>query len=179
VIRILGIYGENDSNGIGGLLKNLKKGRQRVQVGDNKKRFEFCWVGKAAEAHVLAGKALVAGTEGVDGEAFFISDGVAVPFFDFARRVYAFAGRPVAENEVKVMPFWLVWTVTYVSEWVYWVFTLRTKHLDVPSVGIEYLDRGCVWSIDKDRERLGDRPVEDQDEVLRKCVEIEVKRLKM
>jgi sterol-4alpha-carboxylate 3-dehydrogenase (decarboxylating) len=160
-------------------LENLRKGGQEVQVGGNKKRFEFCWVGKAAEAHVLTEKALVAGKEGVDGEAFLISDGVAVPFFDFARKVYAFAGRLVAENEVKVMPFWLVWTVTYVSEWVYWVFTFGAKQLDVPSVGIEYLDPGCVWSIDKARERLGYRPVEDRDEVLRRCVEIEAKRLKM
>jgi sterol-4alpha-carboxylate 3-dehydrogenase (decarboxylating) len=183
VIRIPGIYGENDDNGIGSLLKNLRKGQQRIQAGENKKRFEFCFVGKAAKAHVLAAKALLAGPEAgrgkVDGEAFFISDGVRLPFFDFARKVYAFAGHPVAENEIRVVPLWFMWALAMVSEWLHWVFTFGTMQPDVRSVGVEYLDRGCEWKIDKARERLGYWPVEDQDEVLRRVVEFEVKRLKM
>jgi sterol-4alpha-carboxylate 3-dehydrogenase (decarboxylating) len=77
------------------------------------------------------------------------------------------------------MPLWFVWTLAYVNKWVYWIFTLGTMQPDVSSVGMEYLDRGCEWEIDKARERLEYRPVEDQDEVLRRVVEFEVKRLKM
>jgi sterol-4alpha-carboxylate 3-dehydrogenase (decarboxylating) len=167
VIGIAGLYGENDDNCIGTLLNTVKKDQHKVQTGDNKRHFEFVYIENACMAHVLAAKALLVGeaTDSqnmeqskkgkVDGEAFFVSDDVSMPYFDFARKLYAFAGHPVAKNEIKVMPYWLVLGFAVLSEWVYWAFTFGTKTPEVRRLGIEYLGGGCEWDISKAKERLG------------------------
>ncbi|KAF7900144.1 hypothetical protein EAF00_004480 [Botryotinia globosa] len=90
-------------------------------IGDNKRKLGFISIESAAMAHILAAKALVreanidtsfydennaqtSSSGKVNGEAFFISDGVSMPYFKFARKVVAMAGHPVAENEVKSIP---------------------------------------------------------------------------
>lgn len=108
VIRIPGLYGPNDDNCMGSLLKSLKKGQQKVQVGNNDKHFEFVYVDSACAAHILAAKALTSPDQEsavfkVDGEAFFISDGASLPYFDFARKVYAFAGHPVLKEDIQII----------------------------------------------------------------------------
>jgi sterol-4alpha-carboxylate 3-dehydrogenase (decarboxylating) len=188
VIRIPGLYGENDDNCMGSLLNAVKKGQHKMQVGNNKRSFEFVYVENACKAHILAARALVGMTDNdteqdagrstkgrVDGEAFFVSDGISLPYFGFARKVYAFAGHPVAEDEIKVIPHWLVLGFAILGEWVAWAFRLKTP--DVSSLGIKYLAGGCEWDISKAKERLGYKPVEDQDEVIKKVAQSEAKRL--
>ena len=75
-IRTPGLYGEGDTKKIPILLDTLRQGNHRMQIGTNKKLFEFLYVESAASAHVLAAKALLAsygkpaGAPRVDGEAF-------------------------------------------------------------------------------------------------------------
>jgi sterol-4alpha-carboxylate 3-dehydrogenase (decarboxylating) len=90
--------------------------------------------------------------------------------------VYAFAGHPVAESEIKIMPYQLVLGFAILSEWAYWVFTFGRKTPDVPRLGIEYLSGGCEWDISKAKERFGYQPVEDQDAVLKRVAESEARR---
>jgi len=181
VIRIPNLYGENDDNCMGSLLKALKKGQQKVQVGEDNKNFEFVYIDNACSAHILAAKALVFPDERnakVGGEAFFISDGISMPYFDFVRKIYAFAGHPVRKEEVQIMPFWVVLTFAALGEWLYWIFTLGQKQPDVRKLGIQHLRRGCEWDISKAKERLGYEPM-DMDTVLKKTTEHEAKRLQV
>lgn len=125
-LRLPSMYGENNYS-MGFLLSAIKKNQHMMQVGDNKRNFRFLFIESAATAHVLAAKALVheanidAESSGnksvrssstnpkkVNGEAFFISGGVSMPYFNFARKVVAMAGHPVAENGVKAMPYGFV-----------------------------------------------------------------------
>lgn len=179
VIRIGSLYGEDDDNLMGSLMNAIKKDQHRMQVGNNVPRFEFIYVERACAAHVLAALALLSEPETaqrVAGEAFFVSDDVSLPYFDFARKVYAFAGHPVAESEIKIVPYWLALGFAILGEWVLWALTFGTKTPDLPSLGVEYLNGGCEFDISKAKERLGYRPVEDQDAVLKKVAEIEAKR---
>jgi sterol-4alpha-carboxylate 3-dehydrogenase (decarboxylating) len=178
VICIPGLYGENDDNCISAILNTIKKDQHKMQVGDNKRHFEFVYIESASKAHILAAKALVGEPkEKVDGEAFFISDGVSMPYFDFARKVCAFAGHAVPENEIKVVPHGLVWDFAALSEWVYWFLTFGTKTPEVRQLGIEYLAGGCEWDISKAQVRLRYEPVADQDAVLERVAESEANRL--
>ncbi|MCJ1395202.1 hypothetical protein MMC18_008085 [Xylographa bjoerkii] len=178
-IRIPTVYSEGDYHCIPALLSNLRKGQHKVQLGPNKKIFEYVYVDSAAAAHILAAKALLVcarseqpfGGSKVDGEAFLITDGLPMPFFDFAREVYAFAGHPVSQDEVKVIPYGLVLAFTLLSGWAYWIFTLGTKFPEVRKVGIQYLDRGCQFSIEKAKDRLGCKPKPNQDDAIRRSVE--------
>lgn len=191
-IRLPSIYGENDDISMRTLLTTAQKGNHKMQVGDNKRIFEFVYVDSAANAHILAAKALLATAADpqrtnnedspkgkVYGEAFFISDGVSLPYFDFARKIYALAGHPVAKEEIQVVPYKAVLAVARLTEWVYWIFTLGTKQPDLASRGVEYMDAGSEFSIDKAKNLLGYQPVADQDAVLKRVVEFEMKRLGM
>ncbi|TVY40142.1 Sterol-4-alpha-carboxylate 3-dehydrogenase,decarboxylating [Lachnellula occidentalis] len=179
VIRIPGLYGEDDDNCIGSLLSTVKKNQHNIQVGTNKRCFEFVYVESACMAHILAARALLLGGEKdkVDGEAFFVSDGVSLPYFDFARKIYAFAGHPVQEKDIRVMPYRLILGFAVLGEWLYWAFTFGTIVPDMRKLGIEYLGGGCEWDISKAKERLGYKPVADQDTVLKQVAESEAKRL--
>ena len=177
VVRIPGLYGENDDNCVGALLNAVKKDQHKIQIGPNERHFEFVYVEKACEAHILAAKALLAQDAKAGGEAFFISDEVSMPYFDFARKFYAGAGHPVAKDEIKVMPLWLVVSFALLGEWLYWIFTLNTKVPEVRSQAIKFLGGGCQWDITKAKNILGYKPVADQDAVIKKVAVSEAKRL--
>ncbi|KAF1954376.1 NAD(P)-binding protein [Byssothecium circinans] len=173
VIRLPGIYGEKDTNFIPQLVSGVRKKEHKMQIGQNKKVFEFVYVAKAAEAHILAVRALMdpKTAAGVAGEAFFISDGRPEPFFDFARRCYAAIGSPVAPKEVTVIPMPVMQVMASAGEWAYRIFTLGTKMPNLRRDGIDHLDKGCCWSIEKAKQRLGYRPVADQDTAIKRSME--------
>jgi sterol-4alpha-carboxylate 3-dehydrogenase (decarboxylating) len=176
VVRIPGIYGEGDDNCIGSILRTIKRGEHNVQLGDNKPVFEFVYIQKACEAHILAAKRILEGCLTGD-QAFFISDGVSLPYFDFVRKLHAAAGHPVAPDQIKIMPLWLVVGIAQLGEWLYWVFSFNTKFPEMRSRHIRYLAGGCQWDISKAKDRLGYKPVTDQDAVLKKVAQAESKRL--
>jgi sterol-4alpha-carboxylate 3-dehydrogenase (decarboxylating) len=177
-LRLPGIYGEGDTNFIPQLLTSLRKGEHKMQLGDNKKMFEFVYVESATEAHVLAAKALLrpdTASDGrrspkVHGEAFFITDGKPQYFFDFAREAYAAAGHPVAPNEIKRMPLGVVQVMASIGEWAYWIFTFGHLAPKMRRQNIDHLDKGCHWSIEKARERLGYAPVVDQHDAIERSM---------
>jgi sterol-4alpha-carboxylate 3-dehydrogenase (decarboxylating) len=144
-----------------------------MQVGQNKKVFEFLYIAKAAEAHVLALRALLdpADTCRVAGEAFFVSDGRPQPFFDFARKCYAAAGSPVAPGQVTVIPLAALQAAASTGEWAYRVFTLGFKQPTLRRNSIDHLDRGVCWNINKAKERLGYEPVADQDDAIKRSMD--------
>ncbi|MCJ1314668.1 hypothetical protein MMC25_008350 [Agyrium rufum] len=176
-LRTPGIYGEGDKFKIPILLDGLRKGNHKMQIGNNKKLFEFCYVESAVSAHILTAKALVAedatadSSKKVAGESFFITDGAPMPFFDFARKVYAIAGDNTPPESIRTVPMWLALTVASFAEWLIYGFSLGKKTLPVTRESISYLDRGCWLSIVKARQRLGYAPVLDQDEAIRRSTE--------
>ncbi|KAH6667981.1 C-3 sterol dehydrogenase/C-4 decarboxylase [Halenospora varia] len=180
-LRVPPIYGEGDDKTMFTLLGMAAKGQHKMQIGNDSNNFELVFVEKAAEAHILAAKALLeplTRPQGrVDGEAFFISDGLPTPYWSFARRVWEYAGYPVKKEEVMVVPYGLVWTLVWVQEWIFWAFTMGRKSPDIPSAGIEVIGRGFEWDISKAKERLGYVVVANQDEVLKRVTEAEMKRL--
>lgn len=179
VVRIPVLYGENDTNFIPQLLSSVRKKEHRMQVGPNKKVFEFLYVKKAAEAHVLAVRALLdpSVSAQVAGEAFFVSDGRPEPFFDFSRRCYAAAGSPVAPGDVTVIPLAALQAAASAGEWAYRILTLGTKQPALRRDSIDHLDRGACWSIEKAKHRLGYEPVADQDEAIQRTMDWAVSTL--
>lgn len=176
VIRIPGLYGENDDNCVGTILATIKRGEHKVQLGDNKPVFEFVYVQKACEAHILAAKRILENRLS-GGQAFFISDGISLPYFDFVRKLHAGAGHPVPPDQIKTMPLWLVVGIAQLGEWLYWAFTFNTRFPEMRSQRLRYLAGGCQWDISKAKEQLGYEPVSDQDEIIAKVARAESIRL--
>jgi sterol-4alpha-carboxylate 3-dehydrogenase (decarboxylating) len=162
-IRGSGLFGERDLMMTKTAIERARAGKANVQIGDNKNLFDVTYVGNAAEAHILAAKALVTtplakGDMRVDGEAFNITNGDPRPFWDVPRMFAAAAGRPVSKEQIKVMPVWFALTLATVVEWLYWIFTFGTKQPAMTRVGMGYTIIQRTFSIEKARKRLGYRP---------------------
>jgi sterol-4alpha-carboxylate 3-dehydrogenase (decarboxylating) len=104
----------------------VRRGEHKVQIGDNQGVFEVVEVSKAAEAHILAAKALLrsdnrpATVRKVNGEALeasFISNGHAIPYWDFFRKCYAAAGAPVNSEKIRVIPLRVTQIIASIVEW--------------------------------------------------------------
>ncbi|KAM0229414.1 hypothetical protein ACHAP5_011655 [Fusarium lateritium] len=173
IIRICGLYGEHDTGFVPQLVTSIRKKEHKVQVGNDTKLHEFIYVGKAAEAHILALQTLL-NPETADkagGEAFFVSDGRPQHFFEFCRRLYAASGHPVGENEITRIPMPVMKAMASTTEWVYWVFTLGYIKPSLRRIGINHLDSGWCWSLEKAKKVLGYEPVSDQDEAIKRTME--------
>ena len=174
-LRIPGIYGEGHCHLIDGNIQRMRKGQQNIQIGDNTQLFDFVYVQNAAYAHLLAVRGLfpradTAHPPKVDGEAFFISDGEKMAFWDFCRKLWGAAGDHTPASQIKVFPFWLLFIFAAIVESYYWIFTLGRKQPELRTQDLEYLRTGCIFSIEKARNRLGYRPLVNQDEAIRRSV---------
>ncbi|KAH6960423.1 hypothetical protein DER45DRAFT_557730 [Fusarium avenaceum] len=151
IIRIPGLYGEHDNNFVPQLVTSMRRREHKMQVGNDPKLHEFIYVDKAAEAHILALQILLNPdtADQAGGEAFFISDGRPQPFFEFCRRFYAAAGHPVPENEITRVPMPVMKAMASTTEWVYWIFTLGYIKPNLRRIGINHLDSGWCWSLEK------------------------------
>ncbi|KAF4439403.1 C-3 sterol dehydrogenase (C-4 decarboxylase) [Fusarium acutatum] len=178
-IRIPATYGEYDTNFVPQLVQSIRRKEHKMQVGNDTKVFEFLYVKKAAEAHILAMRALLDSEKGgiAGSQAFFISDGKPQKFFDFSRKCYAAAGHPVALEEVTKIPFFVMQAMASTAEWVYWVMTLGYIKPSMRRTAIDHLDSGCCWSLDKAKRVLRYEPVADQDEAIRKTMDWAMKAL--
>ncbi|KAF2259623.1 hypothetical protein CC78DRAFT_591808 [Lojkania enalia] len=117
----------------------------KTQVSQNKKIFEFVYIQKAAEAHILAARAFLdpASALGVTGKAFFISDGKPEPFSDFVRRCYSDTGNPVSPQDVAIIPLTVIQAMASTGEWVFKIFTFSSKAPTLRRDSINHLDKGC------------------------------------
>lgn len=168
-LRICVIYGERDNQMIPGILKNLKDKRQNVQIGNNTSRFDVLSANNAARAHILAAQALIAGIDNpsapkVDGEAFFVTDGDPVLFWDFSRKIWHAAGDRTPPEAVKILPGWLILGLAISVEWAYWIFTLGQRTpMFLRSHTIRWVISTRTFSIEKAKQRLGYQPMDDRD----------------
>ncbi|MCJ1388897.1 erg26, C-3 sterol dehydrogenase [Xylographa bjoerkii] len=98
VIRPSGIVGEGDVQVLANILDILEKGQARLQLGNNTSYFDFVYVGNVADAHVQLALAMVReekdplNSPKAAGEAFFITNGQPMLFWDYLRLAWRFAG---------------------------------------------------------------------------------------
>lgn len=177
-LRPAGIFGEADAQMIPGMLGALERGQTRFQLGENENLFDFTYVGNVAYAHVLAAVALMdthalsaqpLDHERVDGEAFFITNGSPVYFWDFARMVWSAAGDETTPAQVWVIGRDLGLSLATVIEWLFWLAGGRKPNLTRQHVKFSSMTR--YYSIDKARVRLGYKPKWGVEESVQKTVQ--------
>ena len=174
-LRIPVVYGERDNQMIPESLKILQAVRHRNQIGDNSNLFDCVSTQNVAAAHVLAAKALLRARDKslpkVDGEAFFITDGDPLPFWDLLRKIWDAAGDQTSPEEIRVIPAWFMLSLASTVEWLYWIFTLGKMRPKMRRFDMEFTCSLRTYSIEKAKERLGYTPVGNRDEHIRKGVE--------
>lgn len=177
-LRLCLIYGERDNQFVPGLLGAYYSKQTGVQLGDNKNCLDTVSAENAALAHILAAKALLDPSKApgkVAGEAFNITDGNSIPFWDLSRLVWNAAGDTTSLKDVKVIPAWLAMTMASTAELVYWTGTLgRKRPKMVNRLVITHCVRNYTYSINKARKQLGYNPVPDLEAGIKRSVEWEI-----
>ncbi len=100
------IFGEYDTTTLYRILL-ITGFKTRFQIGNNNNLFDCTHVSNVAHAHLLAVKALLQtltletqplDIERVDGEAFFVTNGSPVYFWDLMRAMWQARGSPEDKN---------------------------------------------------------------------------------
>lgn len=189
-LRVSVMYGDRNSSFIPGMLGIASQGRTKVQIGDNRNMVEPTYVGNAVKAHLPAGQKILdsAARTGssslkpsakVDGEAFFITDDLPLPFWTFARMVWCATGVETTEDQVTVIPAWLALGIANGIDWAFYLWTLGRVRppLVISPLYIGHTITNHTYDISKARERLGYSPdAENREGQMRKAMEWELGR---
>ena len=176
-IRPSGIFGEGDQQVVPGLLKAYYGKKTKFQLGDNMNLFDFTYVGNVAYAHILAVIALMnthelptipLDHEKVDGEAFLITNGTPVYFWDFARLVWRAAGDQTDLPEVWTIGKDIGLKLASLLEWLFWFAGGRKPSLSWKAFNYSSMTR--YYNIDKARTMLGYKPLFDMEEGVQRTV---------
>lgn len=148
------IFGPGDTRFLPAILQRARAGKLKAAVGLRDKRSDFTYIDNLVDAMLAAGERVE--SAGVAGEAFFVTNGEPMAFFDFVGRVLARSGLPPIRGRV---PFWLAYSVAAAAEGVD-----RLKGGDVPPedgltrFAVRYLCTHHWFRIDKARRALGYEP---------------------
>lgn len=177
-LRLPPVYGEGDQYIIPELFSLLKQGKSNVQIGNNQALFEWLYVRNAIHALLLASQSLLQPERSakVAGEAFFITDGTAIPYYTFARKVWLAAGDRVADNEIRRLPKGLVKMSAGINDWALWTVTAGLKRPDVKMEDLKKLEAGFEWDTTKAHHKLGYRAIVRCDEGVRNGVKEAITR---
>ncbi|CAF9923016.1 MAG: hypothetical protein GOMPHAMPRED_002712 [Gomphillus americanus] len=173
-LRPSGLFGERDSGTLVNMIENAKNGKTRFQIGDGKNRWDFTYVGNAADAHILAAETLVQEANSksdahyrVAGEAFFITNGEPRSFWQFAREIGSAAGYPTAMESVYTIPAPLGLLIGSLSDWMAWAFSLGQRRAKIGRFEINLSRLTRTYRIDKAEKQLSYKPRISLDEGIR------------
>lgn len=168
------VFGPGDRRFMPELLKRGKAGRLRVQVGRGVWLSDYTYVSNLIDAILLADEALAEDgpTSIAAGQAYFITNGEPMPFWDFVRKVAARLGFPPISYRA---PKSLVYAVAAIKEGI---DTLKGGTLNAEDgltrFAIRYMCTHHYFSIDKARRELGYDPAVSVDEgIERTCRHLE------
>lgn len=179
-LRLCLMYGPGDRQCVPNLVDAVKGGQSNVQLGDNTNEIDLVSVVGAAKAHLLTARLLLDPTKAngqVAGEAFNITDGVTIRFWDFMRLVYRLAGDTTKPEDIKVVPAWLGMTLATVAEGFYSIVTWgRRRPTQLNRTIVTHSIRTYTYDISKARRVLGYQPAPKLEEGMKEAVRYEFKK---
>ncbi|KAF2019658.1 NAD(P)-binding protein, partial [Aaosphaeria arxii CBS 175.79] len=178
-LRIAGLYGERDLKTIHTMLKLTNTSATKFQIGPDTAFHEWLFTDNAAQAHLLAAKALLDGKHTtpdtkVDGESFFITDDSPMPLWQFSRNVWRAAGDKAHSSKqppsIIIIPFWLVIAVVGFIESFKRFFGITTSDMKLNKHRLQVMQAGSRLSPEKAKKRLGYRPLYNTEEGIKRSV---------
>jgi len=175
-IRPSGIFGEGDIQLVYHAIGVYRAGNDKVQVGLNTNLFDFTYVENVAHAHLLAARALLVthaaetaplDHEKVDGEAFLISNGTPVYFWDMMRSIWREAGSPRGKDHAWVMSRDFGLVLGFLSECF---SALLRRQPNLTRQRIVFSTMARYYDISKARRRLGYEPLVNLSDGVKRAV---------
>ncbi|KAI0347160.1 sterol-4-alpha-carboxylate 3-dehydrogenase [Trametopsis cervina] len=167
VLRPCGMTGERDRQLIWRLAEVLEKKQNNVQIGDNTNLVDYCYVGNAAEAHILAADRLLSEPENVSGQVFFITNGEPMPIWNFSRKIWKELGD---DGKAKVMKIPRVMGLVLAVIAETWSAITRSS-TQFTRFSVHFLTATQYYNIDKAKRLLGYEPKVSLDEGIKRTVQ--------
>jgi len=147
----------------------IRGSKTKFQIGPNDNLFDYTHVVNVAYAHLLAAEALLQtnalnitplDSERVDGEAFFITNGEPVYFWDFVRKVWIERGTP-EDQAYNVKKVFVLGTgvAIFIATLLEFIMGLFGKSPNFSKIAARSASMTRYFNIDKARQRLKYVPI--------------------
>ena len=163
-IRPGGIYGPGEQLIFPRITEQCARGRFRAIIGDGSAKSDNTYIENLVDGHLEAARHLVPGSP-VGGQAYFVTDGAPVNYFEFFRPYVADLGLEFPTLRLPTWPFHAVM----------WLWELAGRWLPIPAPPMTTLElRKLVVShysrIEKARRDFGWTPKVSPEEAARRCI---------
>jgi sterol-4alpha-carboxylate 3-dehydrogenase (decarboxylating) len=148
------VFGPEDQRFVPNILDRLRQGKLNRAVGNRDKLSDFTYISNLVDAVVAAEANLEKGSA-LDGQAYFITNGEPMPFFDFVEDFIVEMGHP---KITKKVPFWLAYSVAAIIEGWDMLKGGTLKETGMTRFAIKYMVTHHYYSIEKARKDFGYTP---------------------
>ena len=164
-IRPGGIYGPGDKLVLPRVVAELAGGRYVATIGDGSALSDNTYIDNLVDGEIEAARHLVPGSP-LGGEAYFITDGAPINYFEFFRPLVFGLGYP---NPRWKVPGRLMLGIATAWEFLHWAIRIPRpvlNRLEVIKITVSHYNR-----IDKARRDFGWVPVVGVEEAMERCLE--------
>ena len=149
------VFGPGDNRFMPAILEKAQQGKLKRAIGDRDKLSDFTYVSNLVDAILMAEEKLGPNSP-VSGQAYFVTNGEPMAFFDFIEKVIIELGYPPIKGKV---PYWLAYTVAAIAEGI---DTLKGGTLNAENgltrFSVRYMVTHHYYSIEKAYQDFGWKP---------------------
>lgn len=161
------VFGAGDNRFVPTILQKAREGKLKRAIGNRDKLSDFTYISNLVDAVVAAEERLAPGSP-VCGQAYFVTNGEPIAFFDFIEKLLVETGYPPIRGKV---PYWLAYGVAALAEAI---DTLKGGTLNAEDglsrFSVRYMVTHHYFSIAKARRDLQWRPAVSLEEGIRLTV---------
>jgi 3beta-hydroxy-delta5-steroid dehydrogenase/steroid delta-isomerase len=164
-IRPGGIYGPGDKLMLPAVVENCASGRFVMTIGNGTAMSDNTYIDNLVDGQIEAARHLLPDSP-LCGQAYYITDGVPINYFEFFRPIVEGIGFPYPERK---MPGGIMLAVATVWEFLHWAIKIPPPVmtvLEVKKLIVSHYNR-----IDKARRDFGWVPKVNLEDAQRHCIE--------
>ena len=162
------VFGPGDGRFLPALIERAKTGRLKYGVGRGRKISDFTYIDNLIDALVAVEESLEEGVK-VGGEAYFVTNGEPLGFWDFVDKVLVAMGQPTTRGRV---PYSVAYVAAMIAETVDALLGKPTgPENGLTRFAIRYMCTHHYFSIDKARRDFGYEPTVTIDEGIRRTID--------
>ncbi|MCY4044526.1 MAG: SDR family NAD(P)-dependent oxidoreductase [Cellvibrionales bacterium] len=148
------VFGPEDNRFVPNILQRLEEGKLNRAVGNRDKLSDFTYISNLVDGVLQAEEKLAIGSA-LDGQAYFITNGEPMAFFDFVEDFIVEMGHP---KITKKVPFWLAYCVAACVEGFDKLKGGSLKENGMTRFAIKYMVTHHYYSIEKANKDFGYTP---------------------